>query len=570
MTPLTLRAIGTILMTTAITGCGSNDNAPTPSAPASRRAFTPSLEGKKLLHYRGPDLKPETIDQVEQVPFDGLILGGLRPFYQNEKPYDFDAFVAAMNALPFKRYSDNFFLCYAGVDAIDKPDFDWFHDFDWVVENWRTIARTARRAGFKGICFDNEHYGGKPLFGYHEQKYSDTKSFEEYQAQVRRRGAEIMRAVSEEYPDITIIILFGFSGSFYGVPQHPLANAQAYTLVSAFVDGLLSECREGATIHDMHEQGFALRTAGSHARIRRLMTDVVAPHSAYPELYDKHHRAGFSFWADSWGDTGKGRAFDAVDFENNYYTPDEMAYALQLALAYSDKYVWMWSGAFNWWDGTVEVADPDGEPGAGKRVPIPQPYMDALAAARRPDLPPPSLDRKPNSYRVDNASTWAHWADEEAFKDLWGRYRELGDLPLHWRFALDPDEVGVAEGRHRADYDDSAWATIAIKEFWEAQGYTPYDGQAWYRVATVAPAVAAGERLHLAFGAIADEATVYVNGRQVFASEVGDNIRHRLLVVDVSDAVAPGAPAQVAVRVWNTSWCGGIWKNVKWVAGHVR
>lgn len=533
------------------------------SAPSE--TFTPSVEGKKLLHYRGPSYEymRDHTAEMEQVAFDGLILGGFRPFYINEKKPDFDAWVARMKAIPFRRYTDNFYLCYSGVDAVEQTDFDWFHDFDWIVDNWRMMAKAAKDAGFKGICFDTEAYGGKPLFGYEKQKYAPTKSFREYQAQAQRRGAEIMRAVNKVYPDITIILLFGYSGSYCGVPQHPLASAKAYTLVSAFVDGLLSECGPSATVHDMHEQSFSFRVPGSYARARRLMKEIVADHSAVPEKYRASHKAGFSFWVDCWGDNSKGRPFDVRDFETNYYTPAEMAYSLHSALAYSDRYVWMWPGAVNWWKGTVSTLD---ETAKEVTVPLPGEYARVLDKAREPDLPEPPRDRKPNLWRIESASTWKNWSDEEAFADLWDEYQFVADLPPNWRFKTDPDEIGRAENWADPELDDSNWAAIRIREFWEPQGYSPYDGQAWYRVEMDSPRIPGPNRgVFLAFGAVADEATVYVNGTEVFASIEGDNIRHRRFLADVSSVWKPGAKNQVTVRVWNVSWCGGIWKNVKLV-----
>ena len=37
-------------------------------------------------------------------------------------------------------------------------------------------------------------------------------------------------------------------------------------------------------------------------------------------------------------------------------------------------------------------------------------------------------------------------------------------------------------------------------------------------------------------------------------------------VVDVTTHLSTGPGNRIVVRVWNTGWCGGIWKNVKLVA----
>ena len=94
----------------------------------------------------------------------------------------------------------------------------------------------------------------------------------------------------------------------------------------------------------------------------------------------------------------------------------------------------------------------------------------------------------------------------------------------------------------------------------------PYDGAAWYRLDYTPPELPADKRIYLAFGAVSEEAAVYVNGRQVYASRFGENIRHKRFLVDVTGMLQAARPCCLAVRVWNTGWCGGIWKNVKLVA----
>jgi len=516
--------------------------------------FVPSTEGKKLLHFRGP------VAGEDDVAFDGVMVGGPIVFLYKANEEEQMAWAAKQAAQDFGRHTDNFYICYS-CPGRSADDFDWFDtDFDWIVENWRLVAKAAKAARFKGICFDTEFYEGLPLFGYEAMRHADTKTFEEYQAQVRMRAAEIMRAVNSEFPDLTILVLFGFSGSFNGVPQHPVTREKAYTLVSSFVDGLLSECGPDARIYDMHEQSFSFRIPGSFARTRAMMKDLLVEESAYPDRYRANHRAGFSFWVDCWCNTGAGRPFYASDFQRNYYTPEEFAYSLHHALAYSDGYVWMWG--LDWWKRTVEVLD---EEGNKVRVPLPREYYEALRVAHEPYVPEPPPRLLPNTFRNEPASTQQGWSDEETFADLWDSYEFVEDLPAAWRFHIDPDEVGEGGGWAAPGFDDSLWPTLQIREFWENQGYSPYDGQAWYRLAWTPPELPDGKRVFIAFGGVADEASVFVDGRLLYASTYGENIRHDRFLVDVTDRIRPGVETCIAVRVWNTGWCGGIWKNVKLV-----
>jgi hypothetical protein len=333
-------------------------------------------------------------------------------------------------------------------------------------------------------------------------------------------------------------------------------------MVAAFVDGLLSECRGGASIHDMHEQCFSFRGPGAYARGRAMMKDVLAERSHDPKRYAKYHRAGFSFWADCWENASQSRPFDLVDFERNYYTPHEFAYSLHHALASSDKYVWMWPGVISWWKRDARTVDAEWKE---VRRPLPKEYIDTLAWAHGETVPPPPRNRRPNTFRNEPAARQEGFGDEETFADLWNTHTLVCDLPAEWRFQTDPDEVGAREKWFETAFDDSAWRTLKICEFWELQGPSPYDGQAWYRLTWTPPELPAGKKVTLIFGGVADEAEVFINGHSLYASRFGENIRHRRFLVDLSDSLKPAAANCIAVRVWNTGWCGGIWKSVKLV-----
>lgn len=543
-----MRNVTVILLTLCMLAWGS--------ATRADERFVPSTKGKKLLSYRGP------VAGDPGIAFDGVITGGPLCFRDRIDAAKLDEWAKKTAATDFGRHTDNFYLCYS-CPGKSADDFDWFDEHPWIAENWRLMAAAAKKARFKGICFDSEYYEGMPLFGYFKARHKDTRTLEEYRKQVFRRGAEIMRAVNREFPDITILFLFGYSGSYCGVPQHPVSRERPYALVSAFVDGMLSECGPAATIHDMHEQSFSFRIPGSYARARAMMTDLMPEKSFDPQRYRRHHRAGFSFWADCWENASDGRPLRVDDLEANYYTPAEFAYSLHHALACSDKYVWMWPGVFNWWQRTCRTVDD-----AGKTIekPIPQGYIDGLHIAHQPTVPVPPRNRRPNTYRVEPARKQEGWSDADTFGDLEKTHDMIADLPETWRFRIDPDEVGLKEGWQRAGFDDKGWGSIRIREFWEPQGFSPYDGAAWYRLKYTPPSLPAGRKAYLAFGAVSDEAAVYADGQQLFASRFGENIRHRRFLVDVTDRIQAGRPVQLAVRVWNTGWCGGIWKSVKLVA----
>lgn len=51
-----------------------------------------------------------------------------------------------------------------------------------------------------------------------------------------------------------------------------------------------------------------------------------------------------------------------------------------------------------------------------------------------------------------------------------------------WKF-VQGDNLEYA----KPDYNDAGWKAIQTDKIWEAQGYDPYDGYAWYRIKIVIP-----------------------------------------------------------------------------------
>src|SRR5436305_1343261 len=139
---------------------------------------------------------------MERAPFDGCVFHVLVPSAQRG-PENFTwlcwgkrAFTEAelrparddLKATPVRRFTHNF-LRFNTTPA----DLDWFDDFSAVVTNARLAARVAREGKCRGILLDVEEYGGK-LFTYRRQRDAKKKSWDEYAAQARRRGGEVMTA----------------------------------------------------------------------------------------------------------------------------------------------------------------------------------------------------------------------------------------------------------------------------------------------------------------------------------------------------------------------------------------
>ncbi|MGC9320054.1 MAG: DUF4838 domain-containing protein [Armatimonadota bacterium] len=172
----------------------------------------------------------------------------------------------------------------------------------------------------------------------------------------------------------------------------------------------------------------------------------------------------------------------------------------------------------------------------------------------------------------------------EEWRAQWEVYQRLDDLqetarlfPLSntWRFAVDPDDAGLERGWHEADFDAGAWerqhSDLGMKG-WEDQGHPGYDGYAWYRQRVRVPAETEAEHHYLYFGAVDEQAWVYLDGEQVGEHTVQSTGRpvtelwKEPFLVDISGQLTAGDTVTLAVRVHDNEAMGGIWRPVQLIA----
>jgi len=121
-------------------------------------------------------------------------------------------------------------------------------------------------------------------------------------------------------------------------------------------------------------------------------------------------------------------------------------------------------------------------------------------------------------------------------------------IPLdsyQWRLAVDPTNVG----REQKWFDSPRPEAKTTKVPWIIQDAFPgYHGVAWYWRDFEAPANPHAQgRYLLRFWAVDYKADVWLNGVRVGEHEGGEEP----FVLDVTDAIKPGGPNRLAVRVLN-------------------
>ena len=491
----------------------------------------------------------ENAERADEAGFDGVVLDlgpGKRKLAWHAwstahlDPALYQGDVENLKATQFKKLTEIFIRF-----NVTPGKVDWFEDFGGVLHNAGIAAKIVKECRLQGILFDVEQYHGKP-FHYGSQKHREERTFEEYQKQARHRGRELMRAINEQCPEIVVFLTFGHYLAHGRVSKHNPLSTTGYGLLPSFLDGMIEACTDTTTIVDGWEYAYGYKRERNFREAYDIIRTRTLGWTAVPERYKLIMRAGFGLWADRGGH----KHWDTRDFSNNYFTPEELEYALHCALNVSDKYVWIYSHAPNWWTGEN----------------LPMEYLSALRNARGPHPEPPIFRSPPTpEKRIISAKTRPDHNDKATFGDLWDTYEEVGPVPVKWKFRTDPKEAGERERWFAANHDDSGWQEIDIGDWWEPQGVV-YDGIAWYRVRLPIPAATKGRKLHLFLGAVDESAWVYVNGKLAKEHDLGEYGWKTRFSVELTDRVKAGEESLIAVRVLDRVNYGGIWKSVKLVA----
>ena len=143
--------------------------------------------------------------------------------------------------------------------------------------------------------------------------------------------------------------------------------------------------------------------------------------------------------------------------------------------------------------------------------------------------------------------------------------------PLNtWIFRKDPLEQGVKDQWFKADLPETDWMTMSVPSFWaENTVVGDYQGYAWYRTSFTVPLEWKGKALRLMFGAVDEQAWVYINGKLVREhSEKSEgktfaDLWEEPFTMDVPpENLNYGKPNVLVVRVGNSAGNGGIWRPV--------
>ena len=460
--------------------------------------------------------------------------------------------LADLQAATFNRFKFNLIETYCMA-----PTTDWFDDRNWaqVCRNYAVVARFAKQAGLKGILFDDEEYGEGCVWNYDILRKRDAvrgKSAAEMQAKARQRGRELAQAISAEFPDIVFWTLHGYS-TVAGLVEGGLPE-YARSLKPPFYDGVLEGSSDEIVFVDGGEWAYGFNTREHFEWGRRLCKEepIRMGLTRVPELYRKKVRCGFGIWPDFYG------RIDPEDPENSYFSPGRWQRTVNLALEYSDGYVWVYGERWTWW-----VEGPDDRAAVdiyqGRRG-LPLAYWKAMEAART--SPGEDTSVQENSAGRPARGRHVHCIDGDRLTEFLKTTEKVFELPVTgWTFKL--DDWG-------ADSDEPTTFSkpIAIGTRWDQQGFTGPDAIGWYRLEFVLPEELKGRRLCFYFPDV--DGSVWLSSRscprpqtmsfRYIGFEPESNRKPFTLTRPdcASYFFVPGEPATMVIKVQAHNGAGGI------------
>jgi hypothetical protein len=125
-----------------------------------------------------------------------------------------------------------------------------------------------------------------------------------------------------------------------------------------------------------------------------------------------------------------------------------------------------------------------------------------------------------------------------------------------WKYFVDKEKTGEAQGLFKPEYSDAEWKTTDIGvERWSTLGFPDYFGPVWYRQNVKVPDVPAGKKVYLWVSREDGDVKVWVNGQPVpytnAKGEAQDEFHNGYgapVSFDITSAVKPGANNQITIR----------------------
>jgi hypothetical protein len=322
---------------------------------------------KKIIEFGWDKPRPDQVSNatLEQSIFDGLTFRSSasdKVIVAEQLPVQsFDLDIAALQKIKSKKLANSFYLVLS-----DASIWDWFNDTTWAAAelNLYQHARVAKQGGLRGIMLDPEVYQFD-LWAYASQPQKSGHSFKEFETQLRKRGAQTMRAFERAYPGITILYLKSFSAfeiannATYETAHAALEEDGGLGLFAAFSEGMLEAASDKATLIDGFEDSYYhLRPTDFDWGRNRALNDAqvfVAP--TLRTKFKRQFRFSNAIYIDGIMNLFDSARFFGYYLQNDIERRNLIAHNIYHGLRISDEFVWVYSESPNWWTRTLPNGD---------------------------------------------------------------------------------------------------------------------------------------------------------------------------------------------------------------------
>ena len=165
-------------------------------------------------------------------------------------------------------------------------------------------------------------------------------------------------------------------------------------------------------------------------------------------------------------------------------------------------------------------------------------------------------------------STWPFHREIKLLRDdpTWDyEVKTVKSIPLvnlPWRFITDPLQEGHLKGFFKSNFNVSKWKNIKMG-IWEEQGFSDYDGVAWYQIKFTMPDKIDCNAVEIFFEGIDESAWVWLNGIYLGSHDIGPEGWKEPFAVDCRKEILWGKENVLTVRVYDAAYAGGIYKPVR-------
>lgn len=206
------------------------------------------------------------LGSIEKLPIDGISIFFKVKRKTNPKPYFgsimtdpkwnkewFSFELEAIKKISSGKLKHNFIF----TKLTCRKRLSWSDDSAWeaAAHNFGIMAWLAKNTGTKGLIIDPEDYNNTRQYTFlpTDGNYVETAGL------ARKRGQQIMRAVSQEYPDATLLFfwLLSLQPELYNNSSNPLENARRESaLWPHFVNGMLDAVSPNIKLIDATENAY--------------------------------------------------------------------------------------------------------------------------------------------------------------------------------------------------------------------------------------------------------------------------------------------------------------------------